>query len=70
MQISHANVIEHVYRDGYGRPDMNRPFWIVTCGPCNAILNSGHHYTDEAAAHRLAEEHDATVHPTHPKEPT
>lgn len=62
MEKTNAIAAEHVYRDGYGRTELDRPFWIVECQPCLVVLNSGHHYTDQALAQRLAEAHNAEVH--------
>lgn len=60
----HAHVTSHTYRDGYGRPGMDRPFYMVRCDTCATVLNSGHHYTPENLpfAEQLAAEHNAAVH--------
>lgn len=38
------------------------PFYIVECGTCNTLLNSGHHYNELMYANREADRHDAEVH--------
>jgi hypothetical protein len=59
-----ARLVEHTYRDGYGRRDHDRSFWIVECSPCLAVLNSGHHYPEHALHHAraLAAEHNEEAH--------
>ena len=52
-QNSNAQIVERRYRDGYGRPDRGRRYYIVKCHACHTVLNSGHHYQD--GERRLAE---------------
>lgn len=57
-----AHVTDHVYRDGYGRSRLDKPFYMVQCDECMVVLNSGHHWTDRALAQRWADEHNAEKH--------
>jgi hypothetical protein len=63
-----ARPVQHTYRDGYGRPEHDRPFHIVECARCAVVLNSGHHYSAEHLHHALAlaEEHNRLEHEVEP----
>ncbi len=50
-----ARPVDHHYSSG-------RPFWIVECGVCCLLLNSGHHYYDRGDAERRADEHNTMIH--------
>jgi hypothetical protein len=55
-----ASLVEHEYHVS------SRRFYIVECRECLAVLNSGHHYSEDAHPHaeRLATEHNTTHHPS------
>ncbi len=57
-----AQPVLYTYHDGYGRPDFDRPFFMVECNTCNIVLNSGHHYSNKSLADQLADEHNTEVH--------
>lgn len=67
-----AHLVEHSYRDGYGRRELDRPFHTVRCDRCGIVLNSGHHYRPEADgtpsrfALELAAEHNRDAHDVEP----
>lgn len=46
-----AEVIERTY------PISGRTFYTVECQHCLVVLNSGHHYTNRAAAWRMRQTH-------------
>jgi hypothetical protein len=54
---------EHSHRDGYGRRNLDRPFWIVQCDECHVICNSGHHYDELRFAEAEADRHNSARHP-------
>lgn len=55
-----AVLVEHRYHVS------DRRFFIVECRECLAVLNSGHHYSEQGAAfaESLASEHNGTHHVT------
>ena len=64
-EIAHPE--RHTYRDGYGRSELDRGFYIVPCYRCGIILNSGHHYDEVDGAPSpfavgIAEEHNRSAH--------
>lgn len=64
-----AFTIEGTYEDGYGRKELDKPYWTAEChhtdhGP--VVLNSGHHWTDKNQAeaevlYHLTTEHEGSV---------
>jgi hypothetical protein len=52
--MNNAKLEQHVYRDGYGRTELDRPFYIVVCDTCHIALNSGHHYRESHKHHAEA----------------
>lgn len=63
-----ARLVDSYYRDGYGRAHLDQRFCTVQCDACGIVLNSGHHYTDDARhfAEALADEHNELRHPPAP----
>ena len=60
-----ARLVDSAHRDGYGRAELDERFCTVQCDECLVVLNSGHHYIDDARHHavNLARKHNLEHHP-------